>query len=197
MFSRGKRFAWLLPPLTSIGSNGELFRTRLIKGQEPAAESRPMNGLDRRLRRGVIVHFNEREAAGNLRITVNDQGNAGYSPIGAKQFTKLVFGRGDVQIADVNVLHGALLPGRSFLAIKGCAEHAAEHPRAPAKKASRCFTGAPGVPVRLRFSGRPQPGHGPGSGFLPPHCTSGTRSLGCWCIARDTSGKVVESESSA
>jgi hypothetical protein len=51
MFSRGKRFACLLPPLASVGSIGELFRTRLIKGQESAAEGRPMDGLDCRFRK--------------------------------------------------------------------------------------------------------------------------------------------------
>jgi hypothetical protein len=99
----GERIARLSPSLHLI----LVFRTRLVDRQLPVIESCPIQGLNCRVRLGIIAHFDKRKTARNAGISVFDHSDRGNCPMGLEQFAELVFRRNEVQIADEYIFHGS------------------------------------------------------------------------------------------
>jgi hypothetical protein len=73
-------------------------RTRLVHGQGAAVELKAVN---RSLGCGCIIHLDETETAGLSRVAVSNQVDGRDGAERAKRITETVFGRVEIQVADV------------------------------------------------------------------------------------------------
>ena len=102
-------------PAAAVGSWTSLVHNQVAPGQVGAIQRG--NGLLGLVR---VHHFDEREAARAARVAVLDQKNRVDLAVGFKRRPDFVFGRGEIEIADVESLHesprleieSGLRPGR-------------------------------------------------------------------------------------
>jgi hypothetical protein len=115
MFAGGKRLARLIPPLCRKASILVLFWAGLVHCQSPIVENGLMESFDCGVRLLIVGHFDKRKAAWSACIAIYNDGDGHNSPIRLEQFPELVFSSSDIQIADKNVFHCALLWGVPFI----------------------------------------------------------------------------------